>query len=275
MDLQRFVDEPDSQLVINNLDDMWGEYLGLDIYERCAFIEDIQIPMQYQETLSLLGQVQFFEALMNLEDGNDQPNEVLKSVIFRPALGRYINAKRLEWSIDEGDIDTFRSAAYSFGSSAAIQILIEHQDDISDEWVAELLPQMWTSPNMNQGPRGFTREVALELFTRTGFLSDGPSQPTEPQLIYHGVVFDDGEGSFDADLWDGMAWTTDLDVARHFATGGAVYVTTVQPKDVLARFDQRGEHEWVVDSLQCEIELHEHRKKVDPLRAFRNAARKA
>ncbi len=50
------------------------------------------------------------------------------------------------------------------------------------------------------------------------------------------------------DMWDGMAWSSSLDVARRFAGPGApVYVSVATPGQVLARFDSRKEHEFVVN----------------------------
>lgn len=148
--------------------------------------------------------------------------------------------------------DEIMGLLYAFGSNARLQFLVEYYPLLSDRVLRELTPQLWTDPNMLiGGPRGFTREIALDILNRTGFLSDCEAvQPEGEHTIYHGVYFD-VENPPCCTWWDGMCWTSDLAVAKKFARCGLLS-GKIDGSKVLARFDGRNESEWVVDPLDVE-----------------------
>lgn len=144
-----------------------------------------------------------------------------------------------------------------FGSNARLQWLVQFYPLLPDATLRAMVPKLWVDPNMAiGGPANFTAEVAYRIFERTGFISDGAPPPTEPQRVYHGVWWNDQDDpqAFISDHWSGLAWTSSLDVARIFAKTGGLYATTVTPDQVLARFDSRDEHEWVIDLRTLDID---------------------
>ena len=78
------------------------------------------------------------------------------------------------------------------------------------------------------------------MFKAVGFVSDGPSQPTEDLTIYRGAA---------KGYERRMSWTTDLARAAKFRrTDGDVWKATVPPEAVLGRVEnvREGEAEVIV-----------------------------
>ena len=257
MDLYSFIDDPGGVTLTGDLvETLWSDFAGMNADDRADAIAELEIPVYFQESLHLLTQGAINQSLL-ADVIPEESHDVIKFSAFGPMAANYVFAREVFDAITENDADKFERSVSRFGSSAAIQIVVAHRDDLSAELIKAVLPSAWTAPNLMSPPRAITREAALELFDVTGFLTDGPEAPIEATVLYHGVVFDEGEGEFEGDMWDGMCWTSDIDIARKFASKGAVYTTIAQPQNVLARFDGRNESEYVIDPELHDIELHE------------------
>lgn len=117
----------------------------------------------------------------------------------------------------------------------------------------DLVADAWTQPEWPEGNYGaaFWRE----LFGQVGYLHRGRDEedvldpPAEVPTLWRGAIHSRRKG---------LAWTTDRDravwFAERFPADGSHYKTAhlwridgLDPARVLARFDNRGESEWVVD----------------------------
>lgn len=120
----------------------------------------------------------------------------------------------------------------------------------------ELVEHAWTHPEFPvvdiEAQAGW-----IDVFEYVGYLSDdGSEQPTEPITLYRG-------GSANFGGTEGLSWTSDPEKARWFAyrfgtAGRAVWVATVEPDQVLARFGRRNESEYVIDPLRLEPVEYAH-----------------
>lgn len=155
-------------------------------------------------------------------------------------------------------------------------------DALTEANARDLARTAWTICEFPEG--NLTARQWRDIWAHVGYVDDGeeedaatsydldatetvdhgrPERPTEPTVVYRGAI---------ASRKRGMAWTTDLTRARWFAarfsglagqetlSGGVrfrvakVYRTTVPPDRVYARFNGRGEHEWVIDTRGLRIE---------------------
>lgn len=112
----------------------------------------------------------------------------------------------------------------------------------------ELAVSAWTGPEFPEA--NLSRAKWLQIFARTGFLTDrdGLVRPKASVTLWRGAI---------PSRKAGMAWTSDRDRASWFARrlsgvstkeDGEVWRLTVEPGRVLARFVERGEEEFVVDT---------------------------
>ncbi|KAA0109956.1 hypothetical protein CIW51_30175 [Mycolicibacterium sp. P9-22] len=123
------------------------------------------------------------------------------------------------------------------------------QLDLADATMNGVVAGVWASGESGSasciGCREWQTLFRLNGFTYLGVPS---SRPTEPVRVYRGCT---PEHRF------GMSWSTEVAVARSFATQGmssrppgVVYVAHVQPEHLLAFIDEgHDEHEWVVDPV--------------------------
>lgn len=170
--------------------------------------------------------------------------------------------KKLEGCFNVSEpLDRF-SIVTDLGQNAPLQWLAANRNRLSDLELASYLPGLWVSANMKTGgPRGFTRDIALEIYGRTGYLSDWPigstpvvppsiPLPTGPIDVYHGVLYaaDASSPSRVGNMWYGMAWTTKYSVAQDFAKRTKMVLkATVQPGSILAQYHSEDEDEVVLD----------------------------
>lgn len=123
------------------------------------------------------------------------------------------------------------------------------QLDLADPTMSGIVAQTWAS-----GEPGSASCIGYDewrkLFRLNGFtyLGEPAQRPGEPVIVYRGCTPEHRLG---------MSWSTEVGVARRFATegissrsSGAVYVARVEP-DYLLAFIEEGheEYEWVVDPL--------------------------
>jgi hypothetical protein len=121
------------------------------------------------------------------------------------------------------------------------------QLDLGDPSMSGIVAEAWAS-----GEPGSASCIGygewLQLFRLNGFtyLGEPAQRPGEPVTVYRGCTHEHRLG---------MSWSTEVGVARRFATEGmssrppgAVYVARVGP-DYLLAFIEEGheEYEWVVD----------------------------
>lgn len=139
-------------------------------------------------------------------------------------------------------------------------------DGLGRNDLPELLYDLWMSGSLNvaEHPSVVTRawsahdwptraleaDVWIQLFDEAGYTHDGlpADRPSQPVTVYRGCS---PEARF------GMSWTTDLDLARRFASGqlwaypipGDVYVFTAAPVSLLAFIHEsdRKESEYVIE----------------------------
>jgi hypothetical protein len=135
--------------------------------------------------------------------------------------------------------------------------------DVDD--LRALLPELWVGWNIHQ-TSGLSTKEWFRLFKAAGFVTDGPARPAEPITIYRGA---------DYTRVRQLAWTTDLDTAAWFAWiicerreqwgtdlaaepwfAPAVWEATVEPRHVLAMFNERLEHEIVVSPYCPPLRRH-------------------
>jgi hypothetical protein len=149
--------------------------------------------------------------------------------------------------LDAGKLEESLTWLGSFERVEWLPLVLEKLDGLEEyERAHRLLAQEWPSLD---GIREYAEEY-LHWFIELGPIG---TIPTEPVTVYRGVT---RPGD-----WRGISWTTDIEVARHFAyrdrAGGAgrlgsyIYQANVGPSDVLATFDE-GEAELIVcyDSLE-------------------------
>ena len=108
----------------------------------------------------------------------------------------------------------------------------------------------WVCPDMEGDDSiadKFICDEVLPLFLHLDFTSDSEDliRPKRSITIYRGG------------MPDGIAWSTNLEIAKWFATRFAandpVHCATVLPEHILGRFNDRGEYEVIVDPRK----LHE------------------
>jgi hypothetical protein len=130
---------------------------------------------------------------------------------------------------------------------------------IDQDELRKLLASWWTDTELPE----HSQEEARALFRDAVFTtddSDGWNRQPDRITVYRGV-----DGEFEQTA-EGMAWTTDFNVARFFARrhgdGGQVYEYILDKTEALAWFRDRGESEIILDfaeggkSDSDEIELH-------------------
>jgi hypothetical protein len=147
------------------------------------------------------------------------------------------------------DLDTFEDCAAAIGRNAGPALLFDlrYRGDLQLRNAPGVVASAWCAAEYPEGLID-PRELWVELFTEAGYTHDGypAPRPPAPVELFRGCT----EGR-----QDGMAWTSDLEVARRFATGlrarqpGHVYTATVDPEFLLAFIHTqhgRGEAEYVV-----------------------------
>ena len=125
--------------------------------------------------------------------------------------------------------------------------------DLDDNQLRKELSWVW--PDMEGDDSlsdKFIREEVLPLFKHLEFTSDSKKliRPKHSLNIYRGG------------MPDGIAWSTDLNIAKWFATRFAennpVYKAIVLSEHILGRFNDRNEYEVIVDPRNlCNVELVE------------------
>lgn len=147
------------------------------------------------------------------------------------------------------DAETFSAAAVDVGRNNAPGLLFDlycsgsldleaHPSVVADAWSDAEYPERAVQP-----------EIWVHLFDAAGYTHDGaPAMlPIDPITLYRGCTPDGREG---------MAWTSDLGVARRFAHEqlrgrpvGHVYAFDAPPIALLAYIHETGRHEseYVID----------------------------
>jgi hypothetical protein len=165
------------------------------------------------------------------------------------AIYEYERATKQEYlndAIDGGDLDQAAVLAGSTWGPQLVAYLLQEEYGRHPKFPA-VLAHVWI---MNHAPLVSMRAMSWrKAFQAAGFVSDtdGRRPPDQAMRVYRG-------GRDMAD-WNGMSWTTDLEIENRFRgmrcggqyTGGYVCETIVDPHHVLALFDSRNESEVVVD----------------------------
>jgi hypothetical protein len=132
------------------------------------------------------------------------------------------------------------------------------------ELISELAPTVWIEAD--QPARDVGQDAWVRIFRDVGYTSRETSDaefvapipvdapPSKPVTVWRGAPL--GSGGL------GMSWTIDRERARWFAerdanigVDSAVYEATVDPDGVLAMFNDRTEHEVVVDPAYLHLPL--------------------
>jgi hypothetical protein len=177
-----------------------------------------------------------------------------------PGLYEDENGYRFDGQIDA---KTFSRATVSLGRKSAPALLFDlyygksldlaaHPSVVADAWSSPEYPERCFEPD---------RWIWVKLFRTAGYTHDGQpaTPPTEPITVYRGCT-PEGRG--------GMAWTSDLAMARRFAHDrlrgrpvGQVYAFDAPPEALLAYIHETGrqESEYVIDNafLEDAVRLHE------------------
>ncbi len=151
----------------------------------------------------------------------------------------------------DGQIDaqTFSTASSRVGRNNAPALLVDLYCGGSLDLVAHpgVVARAWSLPEYPE--RCMEPVIWVELFRTAGYTHDGlpATPPTEPITVYRGCT-PDGRA--------GMAWTSDLAMARRFAHDqlrrrpvGHVYAFDAPPIALLAYIHETGrqESEYVID----------------------------
>lgn len=159
-----------------------------------------------------------------------------------------------EHTNDDGEVtyEQYFSASCALGRNHAPELLWDlHQQgqlDLHDHPGAVV--DAWTSHDWPT--RVISPDEWVEFFEEAGYTHNGKPtpRPVEPVTVYRGCSHDARHG---------MSWTTDLGLAKRFASGemwaysmkGNIYIATVEPLHLLAYIHEegRGEAEYVVDPI--------------------------
>ena len=164
--------------------------------------------------------------------------------LYTPELNAHYNEKLQHKARLEGE-RTATDALNLYERPYRLSRLIEiwQDGDTDHAALSEALSWVWPDAELDDTLANPLVCDVLALLRELGFCTDRPETPRP---------------STDLAIWrggmpDGVAWTTDIEVARFFARRFAtdapdpVYKATVAPEHVLARFFGRGEAEVVVD----------------------------
>jgi hypothetical protein len=164
-----------------------------------------------------------------------------------------VHEEKIRELVRDGDVET---AVEWAGSTHGAELLSQIWSGLEPSILGPALAHVWMrshAPLKQLGSRTW-----VSMFKSAGFVSDGPSQPTEALQVYRAArVWTNGHG---------LAWTLTADVAlifyRRWREAGfhaGLYRATVRPAAVLARFDGRQEREAVVNPnmLRGRIEVLE------------------
>ncbi|BBY52933.1 hypothetical protein H7J07_00455 [Mycobacterium koreense] len=159
-----------------------------------------------------------------------------------------------EHTNDDGEVtyEQYRSAAGAVGRNNAPALLSElYGQGQLDLWSCPgAVIDAWTGHDWPT--RVLPPSDWVDYFEEAGYTHNGKPapRPVEPVTVYRGCSHDARHG---------MSWTTDLDMAKRFASGemwaypikGNVYIATIEPTHLLAYVDKerRGEAEYVVDPI--------------------------
>lgn len=192
------------------------------------------------------------------EDG--QPRQAITSQ-ERAALSLATADRVLEVALDHGrrhgplTVDDLSAACGTAGRIYAPRITCELWDSglLEPEAVTAGVPIAWCVCEFPEMGSSIGRRWWLEMFAAAGFTVDGQpaDRPHGTLTLYRGATH--------ARRRD-MAWTSDLDLARHFASGallgrmpGQVYRVVAPWTAVLAVVTDRAEHEHVIDTRGLKI----------------------
>ena len=158
------------------------------------------------------------------------------------------------------DLTNFRKYSAAVGRNSAPALLFDlvYIDESLDvARVPGAVADAWSSAESPE--RALESDTWTELFMRAGYtVDDRPAErPSEPVRVFRGCTADliyDEVHDCDVDPRFGMSWTTDVEMARRFASGirgrrpGNVYAAVVQPEHLLAYLgpEHRDESEFVV-----------------------------
>jgi len=159
------------------------------------------------------------------------------------------------------DADTFVTAAVHVGREETPDLLCDLHVNGSLDLAAHpgVVAEAWSDPEYPE--RSVEPDLWVKFFRTAGYTYDGQraTPPTEPITVYRGCTPDGRKG---------MAWTSDIEIARRFAHGqlrgrplGHVYVFEAPPEAMLAFIHENGreESEYVIDNayLRSAVRLFE------------------
>lgn len=124
------------------------------------------------------------------------------------------------------------------------------EGEINGDTLAALLGEVWSMAEYPE--RDLGREEWMEMFEYAGYTEGGiPRTPPEELRLYRGCH---------PDAKAGMSWSSDITVAERFASGqilgrksGRLYTALVPGSNLLSYDNERGEHEYVVNTEGLEI----------------------
>ncbi|MCV7419323.1 hypothetical protein H7K45_02105 [Mycobacterium yunnanensis] len=175
----------------------------------------------------------------------------LRLSCWAEGLGADRNAERFSYSgpqLDRPGCDDLVSGVGIIEAPKLIRDLVRDGNlDLTKDEFQGVVAGVWSMAEPFVS--GLDWDTWVELFLLNGFTNDGTyaNRPAGPLDLYRGATEDKKRG---------MAWTTDIDVARSFAydrisnrSVGNVYVAHVAPAVTLAFICDRGlhENEWVID----------------------------
>jgi hypothetical protein len=167
----------------------------------------------------------------------------------------------LEWFLteDAATWDNFDKAVTRLGRNYAPALLFDLHNEGLLYRQSDLAPMIDLAWGLAEWPeQTATQAEWIELFKEAGYAIDGVAapRPLEPTRLFRGAPDDHKRR---------MAWTSDISMARKFASGeqmgrpagGKIWTVLVPPTHLLAQLNNRNESEYVIDPRGLTIELHE------------------
>lgn len=218
---------------------------------------------------AVLTQLNLDRALAKLGQANDQPRDERLAT-----MAQYINEYPIEWREhflrDHGADWSADQALLFFPHSSRASTLWKWWRgeptaySPPDGWkLNELLADTWTDDDLPSA--ALSKRQWARMFRASGFLSDGPPKPDGPVRLFRAAR---PEGAA------GLSWTASLDVAKwyqetpngsrmgtlygipsDFLHGREIYTCVASPRQVLARFSERAEDEYVIDVSAAHVHL--------------------
>lgn len=157
--------------------------------------------------------------------------------------------KRFDRLIDERK---FQEAFFCIANPYALSALVPLSKRMTAEELRPVLAYAWCQTEF---PHQNRKNQMVALFKRAGWFTDAEEdeeqtpRPENPMVLYRGVK--------KKTHWRGLSWTTDYKqacwFATRFGTPGFIYERKFSPHQLLAKFDGRGESEYVVNTINVQM----------------------